>query len=90
MGLAGQKRPETQYGVRISHFLVKKMLKTAEKLKLDKTDVKSEKGFRAYNLKKGGQKWGKMQCNMGFGRISKIYPLPQLRGTHLRVMSTAI
>ena len=24
--LAGQKRPEMQYGVRISHFLVKKML----------------------------------------------------------------
>ena len=39
---------------------------------MDKHDVKSEKGFRAHNSK-GVDKNG-AKCNMGFGRISKIYP----------------
>ena len=55
MGLAGQKRPEYNMGFESHTFSSKKMLKTAENLKLDKNDVKSEKGFRAYNLKMGGQ-----------------------------------
>ena len=73
-----------------SDTFTKKMFKTAEKLKLDKNKAKNKMGFRAYNLKKGGQKWGKMQYNMGFGRKSSIYPLPQLLRTHSKVMSTAI
>ena len=32
-----------------------------DKLKLDKNKVKSKMGFRAYNSKRGGQKWSKMQ-----------------------------
>ena len=38
---------------------------------MDKNNVKSEKGFRAHNSK-GVDKNG-AKCNMGFGRISKIY-----------------
>ena len=48
------------------------MLKTAEKLKLDKNEVKRKMGFRAYNSR-GVDKNGKMQC--GVRRITKIYLL---------------
>ena len=47
------------------------MLKTAEKLKLDKNKAKNKMVFRAYNSK-GVDKNG-AKCNMGFGHISKIY-----------------
>ena len=48
------------------------MLKTAEKMKLDKNKVKSKKGFREYKSKGVVDKNG-AKCNMGFGRVTKIY-----------------
>ena len=54
-----------------SDTFTKKLLQTAENLKLDKNKVKSKMGFRAYNSK-GVDKNG-AKCNMGFGRITKIY-----------------
>ena len=47
------------------------MLNTFEKLKLDKNMVKSKMVFGAYNLKGVDKNCAK--CNMGFGRIPKIY-----------------
>ena len=49
----------------------RKMLKTKEKLKLDKNKVKSKMVFRAYNSE-GVDKNG-AKCNVEFGRITKIY-----------------
>ena len=51
--------------------LCRKMLKTAEKLKFGQNKVKSKMGFRAYTSK-GVDKNG-ATCNMGFGRVTKIY-----------------